>query len=170
MDKNKQNLDELLTAFMDAPKATEAAKDIRAGRRIFADNPAPQPKADVIAAIKSRVSTRLRAHHKHLAFRRMIYKTAAVAAIIVVAAMAIKFEDHDKSVSYNASVVVTWHMWDDDNLLADDLNLAELTKKIEEIADNIAQAESDEYDYDTDMDFEDLETEMIAMNVDFWKG
>jgi flagellar basal body rod protein FlgB len=63
-----------------------------------------------------------------------------------------------------------WHMWDDDNLLADDLNLAGLTKKIEEIADNIAQAESDEYDYAPDVDFEDLETEMIAMNVDFWKG
>ena len=100
----------------------------------------------------------------------MIYKTAAVAAIIVVAAVAIKFGEHNKSVSYNASAVVMWHMWDDDNLLADDLNLTSLTKKIEEIADNIAQAESDEYDYDTDVDFEDLETEMIAMNVDFWKG
>ncbi len=170
MDKNKQNLDELLTAFMDEPKATEAAKDIRAGRRIFADNPAPQPKADVIAVIKSRVSTRLREHHKHLAFRRMIYKTAAVAAIIVVAAVAIRFGEHKEIPPVNISADVMWHMWDDDNLLADDLNLAGLTKKIEEIADNLAQPDSDEYDYAPDVDFEDLETEMIAMNVDFWKG
>ena len=169
MDKNKQNLDELLTAFMDAHEAEEAAKDIRAGRRIFADNPAPQPKADVIAAIKSRVSIHLRTH-KHQAFRRVIYKTAAVAAIIVVAALAIRFAEHDKSVSYNVSAVVMWHMWDDDNLIADDLNLAGLTQKIEEIADNLAGTESDEYDYAPDVDFEDLETEMIAMNVDFWKG
>ncbi len=97
-------------------------------------------------------------------------KTATVAAIIVVAAVAVRFADHDKGVSYNVSAVVMWHMWDDDNLLADDLNLAGLTKKIEEIADNLAQAESDEYDYAPDVDFEDLETEMIAMNVDFWKG
>jgi hypothetical protein len=169
MDKNKQNLDELLKAFMDAPVAAEAQKDIRAGRRIFENNPAPQPKAEVIAALKSRVSTHLRTHKRHT-FRRVIYRTAAVAAIIVVAAVAITFTEHDKSVSYNASAVVMWHMWDDDNLLADDLNLAGLTKKIEEIADNIAQAESDEYDYAPDVDFEDLETEMIAMNVDFWKG
>ena len=170
MDKNKKNLDELLNAFMDAPQAAEAAKDIRTGRRIFVDNPAPQPEPDVIAALKSRVSSRLRTHHKHQAFRRMIYNTAAVAAIIVVAAVAIKFGEHNKTVSYNASVVVMWNMWDDDNLLADDINLAGLTKKIEEIADYLAGAESDEYDYDTDVDFEELETEMIAMNVDFWKG
>ena len=170
MDKNKQNLDKLLTAFMDAPQAAETAKDIRAGRRIFADNPAPQPKADVIAAVKSRVSTHLRAHHKHQAFRRVIYKTAAVAAIIVVAAVAMRFGEHKEIPSANISDGLMWHMWDDDNLLADDLNLAELTQKIEEIADNLAQAESDEYDYETDVDFEDLETEMIAMNVDFWKG
>jgi len=170
MDKNKQNLDELLTAFMDAPVAAKAAKDIRAGRRIFTDNPAPQPEPDAIAAIKSRVSSRLRTHHKHQAFRRMIYKTAAVAAIIVVATVAIRFGEHNKIAPANVSAAVMWHMWDDDNLLADDLNLAGLTKKIEEIADNIAEAESDEYDYEPDVDFEDLETEMIAMNVDFWKG
>ncbi len=169
MDKNKQNLDELLTAFMDETKAAEAAKDIRVGERIFAGNPAPQPKADVIAAVKSRVSTHLRTH-KRQTFRRVIYKTAAVAAIIVVAAVAIRFGEHNKIGLANVSPEVMWHMWDDDNLLADDLNLAGLTKKIEEIADNLAQAESDEYDYDTDVDFEDLETEMIAMNVDFWKG
>ncbi len=170
MDKNKQNLDELLKAFMDAPVAAEAAKDIRAGQRIFADNPAPQPKADVIAAVKSRVSTHLRTHHKHQAFRRMIYKTAAVAAIIVVAAVAIRFGEHKEIASSNVSAAVMWHMWDDDNLVADDLNLAKLTKKIEEIADRIAEAESDEYEYEPDVDFEDLETEMIAMNIDFWKG
>ena len=170
MDKNKQNLDELLNAFMDAPQAAKAAKDIRTGRRIFKDNPAPLPEPDVIAAVKSRVASRLRAHNKHKAFRRMIYKTAAVAAIIVVATVAIKFGEHKKIAPANISAAVMWHMWDDENLLADDLNLAGLTKKIEEIADNLTQTESDEYDYDTDVDFEELETEMIAMNVDFWKG
>ena len=55
MEKNKENLDELLTAFVDPSEAAKAEKDIRTGRRIFTDNPAPQPKPDVIAALKSRV-------------------------------------------------------------------------------------------------------------------
>ena len=54
--------------------------DIRQAERILRDNPAPEPKAELITNIKAAIEKSLD-NRKAKSFKRTVYKVAAVAAI-----------------------------------------------------------------------------------------
>ena len=81
-NKNK-DINELLGRFFPADEAARVADDIRRGDEILSKNPAPLPRAALLADIKTQM---LLAHHrKHRAHRlHYVYGSMAMAASVAI--------------------------------------------------------------------------------------
>lgn len=61
--RNGENLRELFERFVDARQAKEAAEDIERGEQILRQWPAPEPRAELLALIKTEMGAQIgRAH------------------------------------------------------------------------------------------------------------
>ena len=91
--ENNENLNELLTQFLDADQASRAAADIAAGTQIFAASPAPIPSAVLLATIKYHMA----AAQKQRSHRYFVKQIAAAAVIFIVAGMSIVVLLHNRN-------------------------------------------------------------------------
>ena len=169
--RNEENLKELFEKFVAGEQAEKAVEDIRKGEQILRDNPTPLPSDELIAGIKSEIAISL-LHRRENAFRKTIYKVAAVAAaVIVLTAISIKFLEKGEKPRkmYTASIIPT-AIWESDDIVADDVDLATLTAEVEQVADEVLSLRTGGNGGNGQSAVMELEIELKKIESDFWKG
>lgn len=167
-NENQENLEQLLKEFFTPEQAGQVAEDIRAGQEIFNNHPAPKPQAVVVKNIKEAIAGKL-SHKKNAIFGHAFYYKVAVAAVLIFAAtISLLFIKPEDSV-HNGIALIPAAVWDGDEISADDKDLATLVAEVQQIEDEFASLRTDEYD-DSYFEVEDLQSELIEIDSDFWKG
>ncbi|MFC1792597.1 hypothetical protein ACFL3Q_03305 [Planctomycetota bacterium] len=171
-NRNQENLRELLEKFFNAEQAKGCVEDIQKADQIIREHPAPEPDDMLIANIKAEIALRLQSARAHR-FRRIIYEVAgAAAAILIVTAVSLqlfeKAPPKNGEVAY-ASLIPT-AIWESNDIVADDEDLADFTAQIEQIEDEVLTLQLGEDTGNGDSTIAELEMELIEINSDFWKG
>lgn len=169
MNKENENLDELFGQFYEDEQAKEVAEDIRQGEQILRDNPSPQPTAELLADIKSKMAIEL--SKKPRRGYSILLKFAAAAAVILIAVLAThNFVDQQPKSTTLATVdALPRAVWESDDLSIDDKTLADLSADIEDLEQQILALN----DYQNGEEFfstDEIEMELLDISSDFWKG
>lgn len=171
-DEKNENLRELFGKFFGADEAKEAVEDIRKGEQILDDYVVPGPDSELIADVKAEVS-RVLAVRKANAFRRIAYKVAAVAAVIVIAAViSVKLSDRGAGESgevATASIIPT-AIWESEDIAVDDAELGTFVDEIEELEGDVLALELGENGGNGYEVIDELEVELEEIDGVFWKG
>ena len=140
------------------------------GEQILRDNPAPEPDARLIISIKSQIAKEL-ALRRAKASRWTFYRVAVAAAIIIVAGVGIKlFERGRESGGMYASSIMPAAIWESANITVDDTRLGILAAAVEEIENEFTHLQEGGNSRNGEKTIEELETELIDINSDYWKG
>ena len=165
-----ENLRELLAGFMDEAAARQTAEDIEKGEEILGANQSPQPDERVLAEVKKTVVAALR-RRRIVVFQRRILGTAVAAAVIVVSVLALmrygNLQNSRQIRIVAKSTSIPSRVWEG----ADDADVTVLKAEIENIQSELSGAQSDSIGTGgTNSAAGDLETELIEVNGDMWKG
>jgi len=170
-NQTNDNLKDLLGRFMTSEGAEQAAEDIAAGERILGQNPAPAPSEQLVADIRTRLGQRLK---KRGSFARTAFRTltAAAAAIIILAVVrSVIFKRTDVGdVGKGRETVISAAVWESNELVKDDTELAILADEIEELSIEIFAITLDENGGNGTVDLTELEDELIEISGYFWEG
>jgi len=170
--QNEENLKELFEKFVDTEQAETNAEDIREGERILREYPAPEPGGELIAEIKGEIARALLGR-KADTFKRIAYKTAAIAAVfIILAGVSIRLFEKggDGSEKLVTTSIIPTAIWESDDIAADDADMATLIAEIEQIESEALALRLAENGGDGYGDLSELEMEFVEINSDFWKG
>jgi len=172
--ENRENLKDLFAEFFSADKAQKAVEDIRIGEKILGDNTAPAPEKTVIADVKVRIDTVLLRKRADL-FKHRLRQVAAVAALfIVVGAVSIimTFTEHTatKPLQTAGIAVISEVIWESNDVVEDDSDLANLTADIEQVEDELLTVQLDQAGNNETDSLMELETELTEIDNTFWKG
>ncbi len=170
--RNKEDSRQLFAKFLDPEQAAQAAQDLRTGEQILRQYPAPGPDNRTIADIKLKISgalLRKRTNkHKEIACKAVV----AAAAVIIVSALTItlieKAAVESETTAYSPKIAHV--IWESDNVADDDADLALLTAEIEQIESRHLALRLGENGGNGHTEVAELETELIEINSDFWKG
>jgi len=170
-DRNEENLKDLFEKFLDSEQAERNAEDIRKGEEILREHPAPEPDGEVIADVKAQVVRELLGRERSVT-KQVVYKVAAVAAtFIILATVSVKlFEKGGGPGKVVRASVMPAALWDSEDIAADDVDLAILTAEIREIEEEALALQLGGNGGNGQIDLEELETELMEIDSDFWKG
>ena len=162
-----ENLRELLAGFMDEAAARQTAEDIEKGEEIMGAYSAPQPDERVLAEVKKNVVAALR-RRRTVVFQRRILGVAVAAAIVVVSVLILIRYGNPPNSHQNRMVAasIPSRVWEG----ADDADITVLKAEIENIQNELSGAQSDDTSGNGSTAVGDLETELIEINGDVWKG
>lgn len=163
-----ENLRELLAGFMDEAAARQTAEDIEKGEAILGAYKSPQPDERVLAEVKKNVAAALR-RRRTVVLQKRILNAAAVAAVIVVSVMALmRYGNWQNSGQTRMlATAISAGVWDG----ADDTDVTVLKAEVENIQSELSGVQSDSISTGgTNTTAGDLETELIEVNGDMWKG
>ncbi len=166
-DHTRENLLELLRAFMDESAARTANRDIEAAERILEGSAVRAPSPETLSAIKSRM---VAAAHRRSA-RIRVFRTAAVAAAVMLMVLIGRHGrgPNDRPGVNFASIIPT-AIWESHDIAADDPDLVYFTSQIRQIETQMRDIETDSTEMrDSDV-LDDIEVELIAIETEFWKG
>jgi hypothetical protein len=170
--QNEENLKELFEKFVRDEQAEQSVEDVRKGEQILRSFSAPKPDGELIADIKAEITVRL-LHKKENAFRRAIYKTMAVAAgFIILAVVSVKLFKTEKvqpGVPVSSSIMPK-SVWESECLADDGVDSAALVAEVEQIESDLLAVQLGENGSSGYESVTELETELIEINSDFWKG
>ena len=170
--RKNENMKKLFEKFLPPQQAEEAMDDFNKGERILQKYPAPQPDDAIISNIKLKIAETL-AHRKTNTTKRIVVRVVAAAAVFILLATAsIKLLENRGNRPQRTVVlsIIPNAIWESDDILADDEDLAISAAEIEEIeSDILALQLSENGSIDSDL-LAELETELIEINSDFWKG
>ena len=159
-----ENLRKLLAGFMDEAAAQQTAEDIEKGDEILRAYSAPQPDEWVLAEAKKNVAAALR-QRRMVIFRKRILNLAVAAAVIVVSVIALM--RYGSQTTTHQTRLIAASVWEG----ADDGDVTVLRAEIENIQSELSGAQSDSISTGgTNSAAGDLETELIEINGDMWKG
>jgi len=170
--RNEENLEELFEKLVGSKQAEQAVEDIQKGERILRGHPAPEPDDELIANIKAEIAASLQHKKKH-AFRRVVYKTAAVAAaFILVAVISVKLFEKGKGKPERLAVVSTIPkaVWESERLADDSADSATLIAEVKQIESDLLAMQLGENGGNGYEAVTEVEMELIEINSDFWKG
>ncbi len=170
--RNDENLKELFEKFLNSEQAERAADDIQKAEQILSDNPAPLPDDILLADIKTEIAGAL-VRSKINVFRRRVYRTAAVAAaVIILAVISVKvFEKGgDEPQRVITASMIPAAIWESGDFTEDDAEIAMLAAEIEQIESEMLALRLGEDGGNGDIAVTELEMELIETNSDFWKG
>jgi len=169
--QNEENLKELFERFLDSEEAEQIEQDIRKGEQILREHPVSEPDSKLIADIKAEVGKAV-LRRRTKVFRRMVYKSAVIAAsVIFLAAIGIKlFEKGGESERVTTASILPAAIWESERLADDDVDLAILTAEIEQIESDLLAVQMGENGGNGHEAVTELEMELIEINSDFWKG
>ena len=170
--RNEENLKDLFERFLDAEQAKEAVEDVAKAERILCEHPAPEPDGELIVNIKAEIAASL-LRKKENAFSRIVYKTMAVAAgFILLAAIGVKLFEKGRGEPERlaSSSIMPKAVWESERLADDDVNSAALIAEIEQIESDLLAVQLGENGGNGYEAVTELETELIEINSDFWKG
>jgi hypothetical protein len=162
-----ENLRELLAGFMDEAAARQTAEDIEKGEEILGANQAPQPDERVLAEVKKNVVAALR-RRRTVVFQKRILGAAVAAAIVVVSVLTmIRYGNPQNSHQTRmVAASIPSRVWEG----ADDADVTVLKAEIENIQSELSGVQSDDTGGNGSTAVDDLETELIEVNGDMWKG
>jgi hypothetical protein len=162
-----ENLRELLAGFMDEAAARQTAEDIEKGEKILGANKLPQPDERVLAEVKKSVVAALR-RRRTVVFQRRILGAAVAAAVIVVSVLILMRYGNTQNSQQTRMVAVSIpaSVWEG----ADDADVTVLRAEIENIQSELSGAQSDDAGANGNTSVGDLETELIEVNGNMWKG
>jgi hypothetical protein len=173
-EQNEKELKSLLEKFLDAEQSLQAAEDIRKGEQFLRGHPAPEPDAKLIADIKARI-TRALICKKAVSLRKRAYQTAAIAAVIIIAAtISVKLFDKEvvesERMTAASAATITEAIWEGDDISIDDLDLAVLKAEIEQMEEIMVTLQLGEDNGNGGTNITELELELSETEDDFWKG
>ena len=162
-----ENLRKLLAGFMDEAAARQTAEDIEKGEEILGANQAPQPDERVLAEVKKSVVAALR-RRRTVVFQRRILGAAVAAAIVVVSVLTLIRYGNPSNGHQTRMVAasIPSRVWEG----ADDADVTVLKAEIENIQSELSGVQSDDTGGNGSTAVDDLETELIEVNGDMWKG
>ena len=166
-DRAHENLIKLLRQFMDEPTAQAAHEDIRAGEGLLEAYPAPTPEARLIAAIKAQMA--VAAVRRHRIVRLVHGSLAAAAAVIVLALIGLFGPRSADRPHLSYAAIIPAAIWDSDDLTADDLDLAYFSSEIGQIEAQMQALDAGESESGSGT-LDEFESELMAIQTDFWKG
>jgi hypothetical protein len=172
-NNKKENLKELFEKFLDSNKAQQAAEDISHAEQILQKHPAPAPSAQLLQDIKAQVAIKAAVCRKAIAFRRIAYRAAATAAVVIITiSVGIKLLEKEtpepKAIALDLAMPAT--TWDSNNLAEDDDHSATLVAEIKQIEQDLLALQLDENGSNGLPFVEVLEMELNEIDSDFWKG
>lgn len=171
MNKDNENLNDLLNNFFDEDLALQAKRDIEAGEQLLSDHPAPAPGKIITDSIKSRISASLDAH-KQRRFHAIAKRMAIAVAIVVLVMTGIRFNGHRDRRVIDVAVIdksILKNIWQEDS--ADRTSLLDtLAAQIDDIAATVLSIRLDEHRPQQSDALKEIETELLDISVDFWKG
>ena len=164
-NSTNENLRELLAGFMDEAAARQTAEDIEKGEEILGAYSAPQPNERVLAEVKKNVAIALRQRHTAVWQRRIL--TAAVAAAVILVSVIAVVRYGNQPAGSQQTVMIASSVWEG----SDDADVTVLRAEIENIQRELSGAQSDSISTGgTNSAVGELETELIEVNGDMWKG
>lgn len=170
-ERNQEELRELLERFLSAEQADKAADDIREAEQIFGENPAPEPRGELVAQIKSQIAESLSVRRRATTFRKMAYRAAAVAAaIIVLSIISIGLLEREDTGPGESIPLLSPAVWEGDDIMVDDVDMASFTAEIEQIEGELLTLQLGENGGNGERAASELEMELIAVEGDFWQG
>ena len=147
-------------------------EDVQEAEQILKENPAPEPDEEVIADIKAEITAAL-LRRQSKAYKRIIYKAAAVAAaLVIITAVGLKVFEKNEGGNKNviAASIIPKAIWESDCLADDDANLTILNDEIEQIQAEVMALRLGDNGDNGSVAITELEMELIKINSDFWKG
>ena len=169
-NETKENLKELIDQFFTPQQADGVFRDIETGEAILCENAAPAPSDELVAEIKFKLTEKLKKRKEH-SFGGLIYRVAAVAAIIVIGvSLSARFFAKDAVDEGSAVAMISTTMWDNDNLAETDAELATFTAEIEEVESDLVALQLNETTGNGYNGALELEMEFIEIESNFWKG
>jgi hypothetical protein len=165
-----ENLRELLAGFMDEAAARQMAEDIEKGEEILGANQSPQPDERVLAEVKKTVVAALRRRWSVVLQKRILGAAVAAAIIVVSVLVLMRYGNSQNSQQTRVianSISIPSRVWEG----ADDADVTVLKAEVENIQSELSGAQSDSIGTGgTNSALGDLETELIEVNGDMWKG
>ena len=161
-----ENLRKLLAGFMDEAAARQTADDIEKSEEILGAYSAPQPDERVLAEVKKNVVAALR-RRRTVVLQSKILGAAVAAAVIVVSVLTLmRYGNPPNSHQTRMfAASIPSRVWEG----ADAADVTILKAEIENIQSELSGAQSDDGG-NTSTAVGDLETELIEVNGDMWKG
>ena len=167
MNEKEKKLEELLNRFFESQGREEVKWDILRGDEILSGFVTPEPKYDVLEAIKLRVSEKLE-QKRSAGHNRMVFLRSFAAAMILIAVMlGVQFMQHEKTfidVDRDRILGGVPMNWGDDGVLD------ALSAEVGELEDSFIRIRLDESGIEENSDMAELEYEMMEIAGDFWKG
>jgi hypothetical protein len=171
-DRNGENLRELFKKFFSDREAEEYSEDFARINRMLDENPAPEPREELVANIKREIAEAVRLRKEHT-FRRFAYKLAPVAAVFVVlAAVGVQMllKEGGGPVPRPPGPVIPPSVWESENVAAEDRNLLVLTTELDELEVEFAILESEENGGNGGSAITELEIEFAEIEGNIWEG
>ena len=169
----KEDIKELLERFADSQTASQMAEDIRKGEDVLEQYKTPVPDNRLISEIKAQIAKTTQKHKKTAYYYRFIRKTMAAAAIfIVMTAVGIKLLEKNiqKKESTINSTFLTKVIWETDDIIQNDVELATLSEEIKDIEKDTLAVRLNENGTNGDTELLELELKLVDINGNFWKG
>ena len=172
--ETEENLRDLFEKFLNSEQAEQAVEDIRKGERILRGHTAPEPDGELITNIKAEIAAIL-LRKKENAFRRIVYKTVAVAVgFILLAAIGVKLFEKNKVEPERVATDSTRPkaVWESERLADDNAESATLIAEVEQIESDLLAMQLGENSSNGHEAVAELEMEMELTDIssDFWKG
>jgi hypothetical protein len=154
---NNKDLNELLGSLFAADEAGKVRKDIRKGDELFAKNPVPLPRPELLADIRTQM---LLAHHRRRKAHRSryLYGSVAMAATVTIVCGLAWF------IMVGATPADLGLPVEPAYLTPITENIQSVTAQLDQIADTIAEVDSE-----TTVPVE-YQTDIANLETSLWKG
>ena len=164
MENEKKHLEKLAAQFVSPEDAKTFATDIQWGDDKLS-SPVPVPGDDLLRVITAQIAFAL-IEKRAAKTRWTLYKAVAAAAIILISLFSIM--TYKPNHQLNQVTMMTTSIWQSEDIISDDANLSTLSAEITEIENQLTTKIYSDTDDSSPAD--ELESELIAINTDFWKG
>ena len=167
----KEDIKKILEQFMESEQAEQAADDIYSGERLLSQQPGPEPDEAALENIKSTLSIRLAAKETNRKRFQIVFKAAAVAAILAIMSLVGTFllDTSSPQPRQAAGTIKSQVPWESEDIYAVDDTTAIYEDEIQQIRIEVMEAELGEDEYLARRELLDIERELIAVAGDFWE-
>ncbi|MFA5424066.1 MAG: hypothetical protein WC374_09450 [Phycisphaerae bacterium] len=172
MNKNNENLKEILSGFYPEAEAAKVEQDILAGDKLLADNPTPKPDTELINRIKSRINVELAQRQRRRAFRYVRATVTAAAAVLIIGVTLFMIQPEQPQEQPSVAAMtsdIPQQIWESEDLMNDDVTLAMLAADIDAVEDEVFALRFDSGSGET-INLDEVEIEFVDIGDDFWKG
>jgi len=167
-NKTSENIEELFSRFLESKQASEAADDIRKGEQLLRDNPAPEPDYILIENIKRTMAQKSIRQTRAAGLHKLVYRAVAVAAAIIIV-LVISQKISDNNIEVPAQMFAVETEWER-NVASVDATISLLSDEIEQAQNALLGISSMTGSFNAINSADELETDLIEISSDFWKG